>query len=83
MMKHREGQKTNREADPADELPGLYTDAYTLFWWAGRIRIAFAEYLNEEMHYRTAIVMPVEDAESLAKDILDAVEKARKPKEAS
>ncbi|HYZ41190.1 MAG TPA: hypothetical protein VE687_11280 [Stellaceae bacterium] len=58
-------------------IPATYVDAYTVSWWSGGVRISFAEYLNEERHYRLAVMMSLEDAEHLARTLLSSVEKAR------
>jgi hypothetical protein len=41
------------------------------------MRIAFAEYLDGERHYRLAVMMSLDDAEDLAKTLRESVEKAR------
>ena len=54
----------------AADVPALFVDGYFLNSWPGHIRIAFGEYLAGKGRYRTAVVLPLEDAESLAADLV-------------
>ncbi len=72
-------EKTRKEVS---NLPAIYVDAYFLTWWRGHIRISIGEHLYEKNHFRYAFVMPLEDAEELAKDLLEAIKK-RKEKDAA
>ena len=60
------------------KLTGVYIDSYWLTIWNELIRISFGEALGGKVRYRSAVVMPWEDAESLARQILSMVEKRRK-----
>jgi hypothetical protein len=63
--------------EAASKVPALYTDAYYLNYWTGHIRIALGEALGGKSHYRTAVVLPIEDAESLAADLTAMVKELR------
>jgi hypothetical protein len=66
----------------ARQLSAPYCDSYFLTTWPNIVRIAFGESLEGESYYRTAVIMPVEDAEDLAKSILDFVQRLREEKAA-
>jgi enterochelin esterase-like enzyme len=74
-----EEDKAEREVArrSAVELPALYCDAFWTTSWTGHVRIAFGEYLDQP-RYRTAIVMPLDEAEALANYILRLVEREKR-----
>lgn len=59
----------DRQEHAAYGIAALYADAYFLNSWKGHIRIAFGEYLGGVVRHRTAVVLEVEDAESLSADL--------------
>ncbi len=61
-----------------DSLPAFYVDTFSLVWRSDRMRIVFGEYLHQKAHHRTAIAMPLVDAEALANSILEALEEQKK-----
>jgi hypothetical protein len=55
-------------------LTALYCDAFHLTTWPGHVRISLGEYFDRA-YYRAAVVMPLEDARALAKDLLQVIER--------
>ena len=78
-------QEEDREPYPEDagRLPAPYSDMYYINWWPGHLRIAFGEALYGKTFFHAAVVMPISDAESLAHDILEAVEKLKAREQAT
>ena len=54
-------------------LPATFIDSFWLTIWQGHIRFTFGENLVGKTWYRSGIVMEIEDAEALAKDITTLV----------
>lgn len=63
-------------------LPGVYVDSFVISYSANRMRISFSEYLDGTEHYRSAVVMPLDDAAALAHAILEALDEMATRKEA-
>jgi hypothetical protein len=64
----------------AAQVEAVFCDTYFLNIWPEYLRIAFGEHLRDRPYYRSAIAMPISDAKSLAKDILELVERIEKDK---
>jgi hypothetical protein len=57
-----------------------YCDAYIVSVFPNIVRIAFGEALEGETYYRTAIAMPLREAEDLARSILESIKQQRATK---
>lgn len=66
------------DIENAAVIPALYSDTYWLTVWSGHIRLTFGEQLADKARYRSALVMDWDDALSLAKDIVELVERRKK-----
>jgi hypothetical protein len=64
-------------AIPQGDVPAIYADSFTLSIRSDRLRISFGEYLDGKVYYRTAVSIPLSDANSLSKDIAELLERQR------
>jgi hypothetical protein len=71
----REARRRTRER--AAEIPATFVDTYSIDWSADSVRISFAEYLHRTTHYRVAVVLPMEDAQTLGESLVDIAKRAR------
>ena len=61
-------------------IPAIYIDTWFLTTWRGHMRITFGETVSKIDAYRSAIVLELNDAEKLSRQILKMIER-RKEKE--
>ena len=66
-------QEEDRYPDEAAQIAASFTDTYYVNIWPGALRIAFGEALRGKAFYRTAVVIPIDDAKALANDILELI----------
>ena len=78
MTDESDASDTPPIAIPQGEVPAIYADSFTLSIRADRLRIAFGEYLEGKVYYRTAVSVPLDDAKSLSKDIIELLERQRR-----
>jgi hypothetical protein len=72
-----EGDDPTQMPLAAREMAAPYCDAYFVSVWPDIVRIAFGEALDGETYYRTAIAMPLREAEEFARSILDSIQQQR------
>jgi hypothetical protein len=73
-LKAEEEESNRLSRESSVQRVGLYCDAFHLVTWRGHVRISLGEYFDRA-YYRTAVVMPLEDARSLANNLLEEVKK--------
>jgi len=57
----------------ARRLPAVYCDTYFLTYWEDRVRISFAERLEDGTYYRSAVVLPMNTVNALSKSLAEIV----------
>ena len=72
-----EGDDPKQMPSKAREMGAPYCDSYFVSVWPDIVRIAFGEALDGETYYRAAVAMPLNEAEELARSILDSIEQQR------
>lgn len=74
-----EAPKPDPEWEAIAQLPAMYVDTWYLTTWRGHMRIALGEqFADLQNQYRLALVLELNDAESLARGILRGIERRRK-----
>jgi hypothetical protein len=71
-----EDPKNAAEIEAASNVPAFYVDTYWLTVWEGHIRITLGELLGDNERYRTAVVIPWDQALSLSKDIAGLISRS-------
>lgn len=68
---------TKDDIERSAKPPAIFADAYFVSVWSGHLRIAFGETLGGISRYSTAVVLPLADAEDLATDIAEYVQRQK------
>jgi hypothetical protein len=76
-----EMRRRNDQREKSAELSAIFADSYSIDWSSESIRIAFAEYLYGQKHYRVAVVLPMEDAERLGEHLTEIAERAKRARD--
>jgi hypothetical protein len=61
----------------AGEVVAIFSNTFVVSVSDQRIRLTFGEYIEGKTYYRSAISMPIEDAESLSADITNLLNRFR------
>jgi hypothetical protein len=59
-------------------IPALYADTWHVYTWTGHMRLTFGEIFRDLDNFRNAVVMPIDDAEALAQQMLRMIERRKK-----
>lgn len=81
MEGHMPEPAVRRESNEDDDaalasIPATFCDAFTVSSWEGHVRLSLGEFLGDKLHYRVAVVMPVEDVRELITYLERAVKRA-------
>jgi hypothetical protein len=60
------------------DTPAFYVDAFIVSINGDRIRLTFGEHIEGKTYYRTAVCIPISDAQALSKDIPELIERYQK-----
>jgi hypothetical protein len=71
-------RRRDDQREKVAELSAIFADSYSIDWSSESLRIAFAEYLYGQKHYRVAVVLPMEDAERLGEHLTEIAQKAKR-----
>lgn len=78
-----EREQADPELDEIDDriarsgIPAIYIDTWFLTTWRGHMRVTFGERVSHIDAYRSAIVLELRDAERLAHQMLEMVERRK------
>lgn len=66
-------------------LPTTFVDSFFLSYWSENVKIIFGETIDGKEYWRSAVILPLSDAEALSKRLAEAIAevKAKSKKETS
>ena len=73
-----EKRRRDDQREKAAEISAIFVNSYSIDWSSESLRIAFAEYLYGQKHYRVAVLLPMEDAERLGEHLTEIAQKAKR-----
>ena len=59
------------------DVPAAYVDTWHLYTWSGHMRLTFGEIFGDLVGYRSALVLGLDDAEKLARQMIRIIERRK------
>ncbi len=63
------------------QLTAVFVDSFFLTYWEKYLKISFGETIDGKEYWRSAVVLPVDDAEILARRLAEAIKEIKEGRE--